>query len=95
VRISFVGEIIEWRGPAPHHFVAVPDEAADEIASIAHAVTYGWGAIPAIVVVKSVTFTTSLFPKDGGYLVPIKAAVRNETGLTLGDDAAITLIIGE
>ncbi len=29
-------------------------------------------------------FTTSLFPKDGGYLLPIKAAARKKAGITLG-----------
>ncbi len=24
---DFTGEVFEWRGPAPHHFVAVPDDA--------------------------------------------------------------------
>ena len=25
MRLTFDGEIIYWRGPAPHHFVAVPE----------------------------------------------------------------------
>lgn len=32
-----------------------------------------------------VAFTTSLFPKDGGYLLPLKDAVRRTAGVTAGD----------
>ena len=50
-----------------------------------HAVSYGWGVIPVTVRIGEHEFTTSLFPKDGGYLVPIKDMVRKAEGLVLGD----------
>jgi len=31
--LSFEAEIIEWRGPAPFYFVAVPSEHVDEVLS--------------------------------------------------------------
>lgn len=34
---------------------------------------------------------TSLFPKDGGYLVPIRAAVRRAEGVDLGDEVELRL----
>ena len=37
------------------------------------------------------TWTTSLFPKDGAYLVPVKATVRHAEGLELGDVVHVTL----
>lgn len=36
-------------------------------------------------------WTTSLFPKDGLYLVPLKNMVRNAEGIELGDMVEITL----
>jgi hypothetical protein len=39
-------------------------------------------------------FETSLFPKDGGYLVPIKDVVRKAEGLVLGDTVLVELTIG-
>jgi hypothetical protein len=56
-------------------------------------VTYGWGVIPVTVHIGDSDFSTSLFPKDGGYLVPIKDAVRNAEGLTLGDPIMVEIAI--
>ena len=91
MRIDFEGEIFYWRGPSPFHFVAVPPEQSGEIESVAALVTYGWGVIPVTATISATTWTTSLFPKDGLYLVPIRAAVRKERGLVLGDRVEITL----
>ena len=91
MRIDFEGEIFYWRGPSPFHFVAVPPEQSGEIESVAALVTYGWGVIPVTATISATTWTTSLFPKDGLYLVPIRASVRKERGLVLGDRVEITL----
>jgi hypothetical protein len=40
------------------------------------------------------SWETSLFPKNGGYLVPVKVSVRNVEGLELGDTVAVTLTVG-
>ena len=91
LRIS--GEIIHWRGPAPFHFVAVPEAQSAAIEASSALTSYGWGCIPVEAQVGETTFTTSLFPKDGAYLVPIKVAVRRAEGLELGDviDVRITV----
>ena len=93
VKLDFVGEVFEWRGPAPFYFVRVPDPEALLISEIASMVTYGWGVIPATVSVGATTVTTSLFPKDGGYLVPIKNALRIPEEIEMGDQVEITLDI--
>ena len=83
------GKVFEWRGPAPVHFIAVKGEAAEEIRDLASAVTYGWGMIPVACRVGDTQFTTSLWPKDGEYYLPLKDAVRSAEGITLG--ATITV----
>ena len=93
--LEFTGEIIYWRGPSPWHFVAVPDPHADEIHDVARDITYGWGCIPATVTLGGSEFTTSLFPKDEGYLVPIKASVRRAEHLDIGDEVDLTVGIRE
>ncbi|MDT9592914.1 DUF1905 domain-containing protein [Nocardioides zeae] len=95
LELTFTGEVVEWRGPAPHHFVAVPEDLAAEIAEIASAVTYGWGCIPATVRMGATSVTTSIFPKDGGYLVPLKVALRRPEGVGLGDVVTLTVEIAE
>ena len=91
--LEFSGEIIYWRGPSPFHFVAVPDEQSAAIEAVSSVVTYGWGVIPAEGRIGGTDFTTALFPKDGGYLVPLKDAVRKAEGLAIGDDVEVTLVI--
>jgi drug/metabolite transporter (DMT)-like permease len=46
MEFEFSGEIWFWKGPAPFHFVTVPDDECTEIHAVASQVTYGWGVIP-------------------------------------------------
>ncbi len=93
MELEFSGEIIHWRGPSPFHFVTVPDEPSAAIEAVASLVTYGWGAIPANARIGSTDFTTSLFPKDESYLVPVKDAVRRAEQLSLGDNVTVRLVL--
>ena len=94
MRLNFVSDMFEWRGPSPYYFVRVPDDESQMIRDLASMVTYGWGVIPVTVTIGSSTVTTSLFPKDGGYLVPIKNAVRLPEKIAVGDSVHVTLSIG-
>ncbi|HEY1012347.1 MAG TPA: DUF1905 domain-containing protein [Herpetosiphonaceae bacterium] len=93
MNIEFDGPIWFWKGPAPWYFVSVPAEQSGEIKAIAGAVTYGWGVIPVTVRIGATEWTTSLIPKDGRYLVPIKASIRAKEQLADGDVVAISLDI--
>jgi len=91
--LDFSGEIWFWKGPAPFHFVTVPDEDCAAIEAVSSQVTYGWGVIPVTARIGKTTWKTSLFPKDGLYLVPIKVAVRKAERLDLGDVVSVRLTI--
>jgi hypothetical protein len=93
VRLEFAAELVYWRGPSPYHYLAVPPDGCDLLHMVAPVATYGWGVIPVTVTIGRTTFTTSLFPKDGGYLVPVKDAVRRAERLELGDEVAVELTI--
>ena len=93
VRLEFEGELVYWRGPSPYHYVAVPPDGAELLRLVAPVATYGWGVIPVTVTIGHTTFATSLFPKDGGYLVPVKDAVRRAEHIELGDGVGIELTI--
>jgi hypothetical protein len=90
---AFVGVVIEWRGPAPFFFVAVPPEWVGEVRYAARLASYGWGVVPVQAVAGDVAFTTSLFPRDDGYLLPLKAAVRAKGRIGLGDRIAVEIRI--
>lgn len=93
--ITFRGVIWYWRGPAPWYFVTVPEPQRHELRAVAETVTYGWGMIPATVRIGKTEWYTALFPKDGSYVVPIKASVRKAEGLAEGDQVTIRLTPGQ
>ncbi|MEX2244338.1 MAG: DUF1905 domain-containing protein [Fimbriimonadaceae bacterium] len=93
--IEITGEIWYWRGPAPFYFVTVPEKRAKQIKAMEKLVTYGWGMIPATVRIGKTEWTTALWPKDGLYIVPIKASVRKAEGLEEGYSVKVRLDIAE
>jgi hypothetical protein len=93
VNLEFMGEIWLWRGPAPWHFITVPEEQSLDVAATSTAVSYGWGMIPVSARIGGTEWETSLFPKDERYIVPIKASVRRAESLQLGDVVTVRLTI--
>lgn len=89
--LTFTTTTIEWRGPAPFVFAPVPDDESDAIDAVKHLVTYGWGAIPVAARIGATVFTTSLFPREGSYLVPVKVAVQRAEGVGVGDEVTVQL----
>lgn len=93
MQVSITSDIFEWRGPAPFLFVAVPDDASRDIKALATLVSYGWGVIPVTAQLGATSWTTSLFPKNGRYLIPIKKKVQTAEQVTAGDVVTIQLTI--
>lgn len=93
MELEFTGEIWFWRGPAPWYFITVPDAACAAIEAASRIVSYGWGMIPVTACIGMSEWTTSLWPKDGRYIVPIKANVRRAEGIDEGDVATVRLLI--
>jgi hypothetical protein len=94
MNIEFDDNIWFWKGPAPWYFVTVPAQQCHDLSAIAGAVTYGWGMIPVHARIGKTKWKTSLFPKDGRYIVPIKASVRKAEKLDEGDHVAVRLEVG-
>lgn len=93
--ITFTGAVIEWRGPAPFLFVAVPQGQVSELRYAAKLASYGWGVVPVSAEINDAAFTTSLFPRDGGYLLPVKVAVQKAAGIGLGDNVKVRITVAE
>ena len=91
--LEFSGEIWQWRGPAPWYFVTVPDEESAALRELAAAVTYGWGMVPVTATVGETTWTTSLWPQEDRYVVPVKADVRRAERLAEGDVVTVRLSV--
>lgn len=93
MEIEFSGEIWFWKGPAPWYFVSVPEENCGALETTSAVVSYGWGMIPVRVEIGRTSWTTSLFPKDGRYIVPIKASVRKAEKLAAGDTVHVRITV--
>ncbi len=81
------------------HFLTIAGEAAEDIKTTAimrrleGEQQRGWGAIRVSATIGDTSWQTSIFPsrESGGYLLPIKAAVRKAEGLAAGDDVTVHL----
>ncbi|MEU3458188.1 DUF1905 domain-containing protein [Micromonospora sp. NPDC006766] len=91
--LEFSGEMWFWKGPSPWHFVTVPEEQCGDLEAASAAVSYGWGMIPVAARIGDTGWQTSLYPKDGRYVVPVRASVRKAEGLRVGDVVTVCLTV--
>ena len=92
-QFEFEATVIHWRGPSPYFYAPVPPAHAEDIRRASKLVSYGWGVIPVEAEIGGIRFTTSLFPRDGGYLLPLKDAVRKPNAITAGDTVSVNMTI--
>ena len=93
VELEFTGEVWYWRGPAPWYFVTVPDDHCGHLEALSGLVCYGWGMVPATATIGASTWRTSLFPKDGSYVVPVKAVIRRREHVDEGQTVTVQLTV--
>lgn len=93
MHLKFSGELWFWKGPAPWHFITVPDEQCGPLEATSASVTYGWGMIPVTAQIGATRWKTSLFPREGRYVVPVKAWVRRAEGVELGAMVTVRLTV--
>lgn len=85
--------------PASWHFLTIDGEAAEAIRATAlmrrleGGQRRGWGSIRVKATIGDTRWQTSVFPskENGGYLLPVKAAVRKAEGLIAGDEVMVQL----
>ncbi len=93
MEFAFSARVIEWRGPSPYHYVPLPEDESAAVREVAAMASYGWGVIPVEARIGGIAFRTSLFPKDGGYLLPVKDAVRRPLGLAVDDPVTVEMTV--
>ncbi|RYC09647.1 DUF1905 domain-containing protein [Nocardioides zhouii] len=94
MEIEFSGELVEWRGPAPYYFVPLPPDEADLVDEVKAEVAY-WGVVPVRARIGGTDFTTSMFPREETWFLPVKAAVRRAEGIELGEVVGVRLRVGQ
>jgi len=93
MEIEFSGELVEWRGPAPYHFVPLPPDEADLVDEVKAEVVY-WGVVPVRAWIGDTEFTTSMFPREDTWFLPVKDAVRRAEQVELGEVVQVRLRVG-
>lgn len=88
---SFSAQLFEWRGPAPFFWLALPAEVCEYVRDEARQASYGWGAIPVRACIGDTEWETTLLPRDGGYVLPVKKDVRARAQVGLGDTVKIAM----
>ncbi len=89
------------QAPARWHFLTVEGEAAEAIHALAlmrrleSGRRRGWGAMKVKASIGESVWDTSIFPDKarGGWLLPVKAAVRKAEGLVAGDAVQLTITL--
>jgi GNAT superfamily N-acetyltransferase len=90
LELQFSGEIFQWRGPAPYYFVRVPEQDSRQLKAVSSG-RYYRGMIRVQARIGETEWSTSLWPKDGRYVLPIRDSVRKPRGLADGDTVTIRL----
>jgi hypothetical protein len=92
--ITITAPIWLWsEGQGSWHFLTVPAAEAVEIRLFAAAEPRrGFGSVRVAATINDISWRTSIFPqKSGGYILPIKAAVRRDAGIAAGDEVTVAL----
>jgi hypothetical protein len=93
--ISVTGLLWLWSGGQGNwHFLTVPEEQASEFRAHSLLSRGGFGSVKIEAAIGEVRWRTSVFPqKSGGYILPVKASVRRDAGITAGDEVSFELEI--
>lgn len=95
-----IGQIWLWRPADPArssgwHFLTIDGQTAIEIRFAAMGRTGGFGSVKVLATIGGTRWSTSIFPqrKGGGFILPIKAAVRKRENIGDGDEVRVTLTL--
>lgn len=93
MNVVFDAELWIWdaRRAESWTFVTLPADASEEIRELADGPRRGFGSLRVRVTIGASTWTTSIFPGEGGYVLPVKRAIRKAEALEAGDTASVTV----
>ena len=99
--LTHTGRLWRWTGASgggTWHFITIDGEAGEALSGTAlmrklEGNARGFGSLKVIARIGDSRFVTSVFPSksDGGWLLPVKAAVRRAEDLADGDNVDVRL----
>lgn len=97
-------ELWQWttpEAPASWYFLTLDGELGESLRGMAlmrrleTGAKHGWGSVKVVATIGKTTWSTSMFPhkESGGYILPVKAAVRKAEGIVPGDVVDVTVAL--
>lgn len=85
----YPGESASW------HFVTLPKKESEMIKASWGKASPGWGSLSVRATIGQTSWQTSIFPDkhSGGYLLPLKATVREKEYIRVGDRVAFRVVL--
>lgn len=101
-RLTFTALLWRWTArqesadPGAWTFVTLPADVAEEVRQRAGE-PRGFGSVRVRAEAAGTTWETSVFPdkQSGGFVLPVKKAVRAAAGIGEGDELTVTLVLRE
>ena len=92
--LDFTAELWVYPGASAWHFVTLPGHIADQIKFVRQKQP-GFGTVRVKARIGKTEWQTSLFPDkaSNGFLLPIKAAVRRNENLAVGDSLSVSIVV--
>jgi hypothetical protein len=95
---SFTGRCWLWQGKGAWYFISLPKDKSEEIKFFSENIQVkkrGWGAVRVQVTIGNTCWETSIFPSKSldAYILPIKAEVRKQEKIAVGDSVEVSLNI--
>ena len=93
LQYTFRATLWRWSANASWVFLTVPAAASDEIDDRHGGTAAGFGAVKVKVRIGTSAWRTSIFPSTahGGYVLPVKKAVRSAEGVSVDDEVTVLL----
>jgi hypothetical protein len=91
--LTFTGPLWLWNAAkGSWHFITVPEEQSLRIRAESFVGRGRFRSVKVAVTIGDATWRTSVFPqREGTYLLPVKADVRQQTGIAAGDQVEVSL----
>lgn len=93
IDFTFTAPLWLWKDDTSWHFITVPEAPSAAMKSFSPDAKRGFGSVRVTVQIGDTRWNTSVFPNksSGGYVWPIKKAVRHAESLKAGDKAFVQL----
>ncbi|GAB5473760.1 MAG: DUF1905 domain-containing protein [Maribacter sp.] len=95
ISYNFTAKVWKHGAAGGWHFVSLPTEVSKEIRALFGKHEEGWGRLKVVALVGDTQWKTAIWfdTKGNTYLLPLKATVRKQERMVIGEVREITILI--